>query len=84
MGITREQFYTREMTAILTSGFVQDEAAIRKDEREKCVKIADEHRSRVPGHDPDVDMSDKVAQGYGNAAFNIAAAIRRLASGKQD
>mgnify|MGYP001617288841 CR=1 FL=1 len=46
-------------------------------ERERCVVIADEHLSRIVGHHPDKPMADQGAQGYGNAALNIAAAIRR-------
>jgi hypothetical protein len=52
------------------------ERAARAEEQEACAKVADEHRARVPGHHPDEEMADKVAQGYGNAALNIAAAIR--------
>jgi post-segregation antitoxin (ccd killing protein) len=44
---------------------------------ERAAKIADEHRSRIPDHDPEAQRADLVAQGYGNAAFNIACAIRR-------
>jgi hypothetical protein len=46
-------------------------------ERERCAAIADEHLARVPGHNPDKQCDDLVAQGYGNAALNIADAIRR-------
>lgn len=43
--------------------------------------IADKHRSRVAGHHPDVERPDRVAQGYGNAALNIAAEIRAKIGG---
>lgn len=46
---------------------------------ERCAKVADEHRAHVPNHDPEMQSDDLVAQGYGNAAFNIAVAIRKLA-----
>ena len=46
------------------------------EERERCAKLCDEHRGRVPGHCPDKQMGDLVAQGYGNAALNLGVAIR--------
>lgn len=46
MGLTREQFYVREMTTLLASGLVQDEAGIRRDEREKCAKW---HEAKATG-----------------------------------
>jgi len=45
-------------------------------QREGYARLADEHRARVPNHDPEAQADDLVGQGYGNAAFNIAAAIR--------
>lgn len=46
-------------------------------EREACAKLADEHLARVPLWHPDGPMlADETAQGYGNAASNIAAVIR--------
>jgi hypothetical protein len=45
-------------------------------EREACAAIADEHLARIPGHCPDKQEGDLVAHGYGNAALNIAHAIR--------
>lgn len=45
---------------------------------ERAAKVADEHRAHVPNHDPEMQSDDLVAQGYGNAAFNIAAAIRKM------
>lgn len=45
---------------------------------EACASVADEHRARVKDHNPDKPGSDLVAQGYGNAALNIAAAIRGI------
>lgn len=36
MNLTREEFYAREMTKLLATGLVPDEAAVRADEREKC------------------------------------------------
>lgn len=43
MGLTREQFYVREMTNLLASGLVQNEAGIRADEREKLRNRLDSH-----------------------------------------
>jgi hypothetical protein len=45
---------------------------------EICAKVADKHLAHVPGHDPDRVGTDRVAQGYGNAALNIAHDIRSL------
>lgn len=44
--------------------------------RERCAAVADAHLQRIPDHNPDVQRDDLVAQGYGNAALNIADAIR--------
>lgn len=52
--------------------------AAKAEAREACAKIADKHLARVPDHCPDREMEDLVAQGYGNAALNIAAAIRSM------
>ena len=41
MNLTREEFYAREMMALLATGLVPDEAAVRADEREKCAKVAE-------------------------------------------
>jgi hypothetical protein len=50
-----------------------------RDALEIAAKIADEHRARVQHHNPDdKNPPDLVAQGYGNAALNIAVAIRAL------
>ena len=38
--------------------------------------IADKHRARTAEHHPDVELPDKVSQGYGNAALNISTEIR--------
>jgi hypothetical protein len=47
--------------------------------RQMALDIAHEHLARVQPHDPDDPHPvDKVAQGYGNAAINISAAIRAL------
>jgi hypothetical protein len=54
----------------------QIDAAVRA-ERERCAKVADAHLERVQPHSPDDDMLDKLVQGYGNSALNIAAAIRK-------
>ncbi|MFN7882120.1 MAG: hypothetical protein ACK5PF_03775 [bacterium] len=54
----------------------QIDAAV-KVERERCAKVADDHLERVQPDSPDDDMHDKLAQGCGNAALNIAAAIRK-------
>ncbi len=48
-----------------------------KAERERCAEVAAAHLERVLPHSPDDDMLDKLAQGYGNAALNIAVAIRK-------
>lgn len=49
----------------------------RDAERERCAKIAEEHLGRIPNHHPDRPAPDDLAQGYGNASTNIAAAIRK-------
>ena len=47
--------------------------------RLRALDIAHEHLARVQPHDPDDPHPvDKVAQGYGNAALNISAAIGAL------
>lgn len=40
MNLTREEFYVREMMALLATGVVPDESAIRADEREKVKDLA--------------------------------------------
>jgi hypothetical protein len=45
---------------------------------EKAAQKADYHLDRVKPHHPDEPGPDKVAYGYGNAALNIAVAIRAL------
>ena len=45
---------------------------------EECAQIADKHRARIDGHNPDKMHHDELAQGYGNASLNIAVEIRRL------
>ncbi len=57
-----------------TPSQAQIDAAVRA-ERDRCAKVAAAHLERVQPHSPDDDMLDKLAQGYGNAALNIAAAI---------
>jgi len=46
----------------------------------QCQAIADKHYLRINGHNPDAPPpnGDYLAQGYGNAALNIAEEIRRL------
>jgi hypothetical protein len=45
-------------------------------ERAECARIADEHLKRIPNWKPDKSLPDEVAEGYGNAANNIATEIR--------
>jgi len=52
----------------------------RADAIEDAAMVADKHLGYVPGHHPDMLMSDLVSQGYGNAALNIAKEIRHLSS----
>lgn len=61
-----------------------DRAAIREYGaivREECAKVADANRALIPDHNPDAERDDLVAQGYGNAALNIAVAIRNANKG---
>ena len=47
-----------EADAILAVGLVQDESAIRYDEREKCAKVADDHVEnfdKIAGDEPLAD-----------------------------
>jgi len=67
------------MLVIMFEGSFRILRSQRREVIEQCAKIADEHRARVWPHDPDeTEPGDRVAQGYGNAALNIAIAIRRL------
>lgn len=53
--------------------------AIRDQAFEEAARVADDHRARISNHHPDdKEPADHVAQGYGNAALNIAVAIRAL------
>jgi hypothetical protein len=81
----RERFLPIDRYMSITGPYVKDctehswlawQAGVAA-ERERCAAIADEHLARVPGHNPDKQCDDLVAQGYGNAALNIADAIRR-------
>jgi hypothetical protein len=56
----------------------QQVEACRAETIEECARVADKHLARIPGHCPDKEMADKVAQGYGNAALNIACELRSL------
>lgn len=53
---------------------------VRAAERERCAKVAWSHLERLPNYNPnnENELADKVEQGYGNAALNIAAAIRAI------
>lgn len=77
MNLTREEFYAREMMALLATGIVPDEAAIRADEREKQrerdAKIADEHAS---SYDNEWNRKLGKSNDLVEACDDIAAAIR--------
>lgn len=79
--------YSRQMDGIVPADLIAEAAlALRQPvateasdhERERCAKIADKHRARIPNHNPDDQSGDLVAHGYGNAALNIAHEIRSL------
>jgi len=45
---------------------------------EAAIKIAQSHLDLIKDHHPDVELEDKVAQGYGNAAMNILFSLECL------
>jgi hypothetical protein len=61
--------------AALTAGLREQ---IRAEALREAAAVANAHRARIPGHHPDGPRDDLVAQGYGNASLNIAAAILAL------
>lgn len=65
----------RDYDRLLTRVAALDAAV--KAERERCWCIAKAHLARIPNHNPDIPRDDLLAQGYGNAALNIAAEIER-------
>jgi hypothetical protein len=65
------------LNAALDAAEARERAAVA-DAYEKAALKADYHLDMVKPHDPDAPGPDDIAQGYGNAALNIAVAIRAL------
>lgn len=78
MNLTREEFYTREMMALLATGLVPDEAAVRADEREKIKDLSCESLLVMSDGYLNNPADDNVRVALSNAAVLIFGKERAL------
>jgi hypothetical protein len=79
-------FYGADADAILAALPYRDEETIRKDERERCAKIAEnfDHADTWPGCDADHELSTVAHVIGGETCDAIAATLRSLKAGSGD